>query len=419
MPYYSRLCHLGRSDLLKNHVVGQTGIWAYTLYTDAAIQQLGLTGFCQKTRQVLDACPPRMVESPYDGCLTPLSEAGGAKPVESAINALSRSMSVSSQPVQSSSALPTWAAWASSLVNGAVGDYLAERQNGLAIDMGFYHRGRPLPLLPGALLMAHPQPTAKICILVHGLGCHEGTWTYSDDADPDRETSYGALLQSELGYTPFFVRYNTGLALAANGALLSTLIDDLMGCYPARVEEITLIGHSMGGLVLHSACHQAVEQQAGWVERVSRVFYLGTPHDGAHLARLAHTATAVLHAVPHPITRLIGAIFDWRSQGVKDLSFGHSAARIEPTYQQPAPWLPQARHYLIAGALTDDPQHWATQLFGDGLVSAPRSHPQQRDGDAAPALTESQIKLLPRTHHLQLTRDPAVYEQIKHWCAAA
>jgi len=34
--------------LLKNHVVEQTGIRAYTLYTDAAIEQLGLQGFREK-----------------------------------------------------------------------------------------------------------------------------------------------------------------------------------------------------------------------------------------------------------------------------------------------------------------------------------------------------------------------------------
>ncbi len=34
--------------LTKNHVVEQTGIRAYTLYTDTAIRQLGLDGFCEK-----------------------------------------------------------------------------------------------------------------------------------------------------------------------------------------------------------------------------------------------------------------------------------------------------------------------------------------------------------------------------------
>jgi uncharacterized protein YndB with AHSA1/START domain len=36
--------------LLKNHVTEQTGLRAYTLYTDAAIRQLGLADFCQKLR---------------------------------------------------------------------------------------------------------------------------------------------------------------------------------------------------------------------------------------------------------------------------------------------------------------------------------------------------------------------------------
>lgn len=320
------------------------------------------------------------------------------------------------QAAPSSAGLPPWAASVTSLVNGALGDFLVERQNGLAIDMAFYDQGRPLPLTLEALLDAHPQPTAKLCILVHGLGCHEGTWAYAGAAGPGHETSYGALLQAELGYTPFFVRYNTGLALAANGALLAKLIGDLAACYPAPLDEIVLIGHSMGGLVLHSACYQAVEQQAAWVQRVSRVFYLGTPHDGATLARMAQAATTVLQTVPHPITRLIGDIFDWRSQGVKDLSFGHSAAWMGQDDRQTAPWLPQAQHYLIAGALTGDPQHLATQLFGDGLVDVPRSHPQQKAGDGAASLRNDHVKLFPRTHHLQLTRDPAVYEQIKQWC---
>lgn len=325
----------------------------------------------------------------------------------------------SSQQALPPSGPPTWAAWATSLVNGAVGDHLAIRQNGLAIDMGFYHRGRPLPLRPEAVLDAYPQPTTKLCILAHGLGCHEGVWTYADGANPGDETSYGALLQSELGYTPFYVRYNTGLALAANGALLANLIGDLLACYPAPVDEIVLIGHSMGGLVLHSACQQAAGQQAAWVQQVSRVFYLGTPHQGATLARLAQTATTVLQTVPHPITRLIGAIFDWRSQGVKDLSFGHSAANLGPPDGQTVAWLPGARHYLIAGALTDDPHDLATQLFGDGLSPAPRPHPRQQDGDGGASPKDVHVKLFPRTHHLQLTRDPAVYAQIKGWCTTA
>lgn len=315
---------------------------------------------------------------------------------------------------------PVWAAWMASLSNGFVGDYLHTRQNGLAIEMAFYHQGRPLPLTQESVLAAHPWPTTKLCILVHGLSCHEGIWLYPDPTDPGHDTSYGALLQRDFGFTPFFVRYNTGLALADNGARLAVLLHELLECYPTPVEDILLIGHSMGGLILRGACHIGAQQQATWVLLVSQVFYLGAPHEGARLARLGGATTAVLHAVPHPITQLLGDVLDVWSQGVKDLrltqpltaEMGSDGAAA----MQPMPWLPHARHHLIVGALTDDPQHLATRLFGDGLVAVPNVHPRPQARDGPASVAKDSLEVLPRTHHLQLTRDPTVYAQIKRCC---
>ena len=323
-------------------------------------------------------------------------------------------------PNQPPSSPPVWAAWMASLTNGAVGDYLHTRQNGLAIEMAFYHQGRPLSLTREAVLAAHPRPMNRLCILVHGLSCHEGVWLYPDPTEPGHDTSYGALLQRDFGYTPFFVRYNTGLALADNGARLAALLHDLLACYPTPVEDILLIGHSMGGLILRSACHIGSQQQAAWVPRVSQVFYLGTPHEGARLARLGQATTTVLHAVPHPITQLLGNVLDIWSQGVKDLRLTQPlTAEVgsgNATEREPMPWLPHTRHHLIVGALTEDPQQLATRVFGDGLVAVPKVHPRQRTGDAsAPAMDDS-LTVLPHTHHLQLTCDPAVYAQIKQCC---
>ncbi|MBK9713962.1 MAG: alpha/beta hydrolase [Kouleothrix sp.] len=316
-------------------------------------------------------------------------------------------------------AAPAWATWALSIVNGAVGDYLSERDNGLSIDMAFYHGNRPLPLTPEALQRAYPQPTTKICVLIHGLGCNEGIWLFHDPARPGGETSYGAMLQADLGFTPFFVRYNTGLSIADNGRRLATLLGELLACYPAPVEEIALIGHSMGGLVLRSACHDAAESQAGWVEQVTQVFYLGTPHQGASLAQLGHVATEVLRAVPHPITRLIGSIFNLRSRGVKDLRFGRlldaetPARDVSPDDRWDVPWLAHAHHHLIAGTLTDDPLHAVTALFGDGLVRVGQAH-----GHGDPPTSGHSVRLFPGIHHLQLTRDPDIYQQIRHGCTS-
>lgn len=324
--------------------------------------------------------------------------------------------------------LPGWTEWSISALNGMVGDYLRHRRNGLAIEMACYHQNRPLPLTAASLRRVYPHLTAKLCLLVHGLGCHEGVWTFRDTAPDDPDISYGTLLQRELGYTPLYLRYNTGLPVTDNGQTLAKLLDDLLACYPASVEEIVLIGHSMGGLVLRSACHQGVRQAFPWVDRVRRVFYLGTPHDGAALEKLGHTAVTVLQAVPNPVTRLIGDILDRRSQGVKDLRSGNWLTEdgldadleiSQRNSRRAVPWLEHARHYLLVGTLTEDPQHALTRLLGDALVRLPHgAHgPSPPEAASGPA-PSPHIKLFPKIHHMRLAHDPGVYEQIRRWCAS-
>lgn len=321
----------------------------------------------------------------------------------------------------SSDCATPWTTWAQSIVNGAVGDYLHTSHNGLGIDMALYVGDQPLPLTPAALLQVYPRPTTKLCVLIHGLGCNEGNWSYRDPSDLDRETSYGARLALDLGYTPLFVRYNSGLAIAKNGQHLADLLIALVSAYPLPVDDLVLIGHSMGGLVIKHACHLGSRRHDRWVSHVRQVFYLGSPHDGAPLALLSHIVTQVLDKVPNPITRLIGNIFNLRSQGIKDLS----GAAIVDTVNHPdalpgqaVPWLASAQHYLLVGALTADPRHPVARLFGDGLVLVPFL-PKALQGDevAAPILREH-TACFARTNHLQLARDPVVYQQIRQWCAA-
>ena len=297
------------------------------------------------------------------------------------------------------SGFPGWSATATSILNGCVGDYLARRDNGLAIDMAFYGGGKPLPLMPDSLRADLHTPTRKLCVLLHGLCCHEGVWNYP--ADPAR--SYGSALRDDLGYTPLVLRYNTGLPIPYNGKSLDTLLEKLLLAYPEPVDEIVLIGHSMGGLVLRGACHYGVERDAPWVRLVSRAFYLGTPHEGAMLEKVAHLMTSVLRAVPHPVTALVGDVAGQRSQGVKDLRNGTTVDADDLIGA--VPWLASAQHYLIAGTVTDDPGHLAARLFGDGLVQPPRA------GD--------NVRLFPGVGHMDLAHDEAVYDQIRTWCASA
>ncbi|MBK8046367.1 MAG: alpha/beta hydrolase [Anaerolineales bacterium] len=305
--------------------------------------------------------------------------------------------------------------WGISLVNGFFGDYLRDSENGLATDMALRHAGRPLSITPDALRSVHPDTTGRLVILVHGLGCHEGIWQYPEPGDPALTTTYGEGLHREHGYTPFYLRYNTGLALAENGAHFATLLNRLLSNYPTPVTEIVLIGHSMGGLVIRSACHYGASRQAGWVERVRRVFYLASPHEGAPLAKFAHWTTDVMQAARNPVTQLIGDALNARSQGVKDLRHG------APLHHdgQSAPWLGHARHYLIVGTLHGDTAHAASVLFGDGLV---RQRSAKGGSSAATAWAgdeqapPAEIDVLPGIHHLRLAHDPAVFHKISQQC---
>lgn len=310
---------------------------------------------------------------------------------------------------------PGWVTQSISALNGMFGDYLLRRGNGLAIGMAFYVDNQPLQLSSQAISHAYPQAGNKICVFVHGLACSENIWMWHEAKDhagkkTDVDISYGSLLQAELGYTPFYLRYNSGLPIAKNGSDLSSLLTALLANYPCVVDEIVLIGHSMGGLVLRAACNQTSAPSPSWLEKVTRVFYLGTPHTGADLEKLVHATARTLHAVPNPITRLIGDILDTRSQGVKDLRRGAPLAddRISSVV-----WLPNAQHYFLMGTITDDPAHPASRLLGDALVRVPR------ESAATNAMYDaSHSRVFAGTHHLALAHDREVYAQIKAWCCS-
>ena len=304
------------------------------------------------------------------------------------------------------------------ILNGAIGDYLSRTGNGLATEMSLLARvGDDVPLIleRAPLAKVVRAPSRKIALFAHGLMVTEAIWEMSDGSD------YGSRLASDLGYTPLYLRYNTGLAIADNGAHLSRMLDALVAAYPGGIEEIVPIGYSMGGLVVRSACHVARLSGSSWLPRVHRAIYLGTPHLGSPFERAGRVVTKVLRAIDDPYTQLVGQIADLRSSGLKDL--GNADLRHEDRGQQgprlrdaqhPVPLLPDIQHYLAAGSLSTDP--WLATLFGDAIVPV---------GSATAGLVDATKDVLPPDHvkifhglsHLMMSRDPQVYDAVRGWCA--
>jgi triacylglycerol lipase len=308
------------------------------------------------------------------------------------------------------------------ILNGAVGDYLARTGNGLAIEtaivpaVGAEH---PLRLQRRALERALPGASARVALLVQGLMCTETIWEMADGSD------YGARLARDLGYTPVYLRYNSGLAIADNGARLSAALEAFAAEYPRPLEEVVPIGFSMGGLVVRSACHAARLETKTWLSLVRRAIYVGTPHLGAPLERVGRTVTRLLRAIEDPYTRLVGELADLRSDGLKDL--GDADLRHEDRApkaprvrlrdpRHPVPLLPEIRHYLVAGSLADDAFPAALgALFGDALVPLQSATAGLVD-PTSDVLPPSHVKILGGRSHMMLAHDPEVYEVIRGWC---
>lgn len=114
------------------------------------------------------------------------------------------------------------------LLNGLAGDYLHRTSNGLATTMTLAHAGLPFALDAATIAKTHPSPTGRVVVLVHGLMSTEAIWRMPDGSD------YGSRLRDDFGYTPFYARYNSGLAIADNGAAFAKLLETLVAAYRCR-----------------------------------------------------------------------------------------------------------------------------------------------------------------------------------------
>ena len=304
-------------------------------------------------------------------------------------------------------------------LTGLMGDRLESERSDLHEPMAARLGGRAIALDPTALRAAYPDATGRIVVFLHGLMESEFSWRAG--AGPDRST-YGSRLREELGLTPVELRYNTGRHISHNGLELADLLEGLVASWPVEVERVALVGHSMGGLVARSACHQAAERGDDWVGRVRHVVSLGSPHMGAPLAQGVHWASAALHAVPE--TRPLASFLRRRSAGIRDLRQGSlvdadwrdcdpDALRAEAC--QEVPLLEGATHCFVAATVLPNTRHPVSRLVGDFLVledsASGRSRTRRIPFEAEHGL------VIGGTHHIALLNHPEVYDRLRVWLA--
>jgi PGAP1-like protein len=279
-------------------------------------------------------------------------------------------------------------------VNGVLGDYLVASGNPLAI---------PMRLKPAAI----PEPTGKLLVLVHGLCMNDLQWNREGH-------DHGEALARDLSYTPVYLHYNSGLHISINGRGFSDQLETLVRQWPVPLEEITILCHSMGGLVTRGAIHYGKAAGHDWPRHLKNIVFLGTPHHGAALERGGNWVDVILPVSRYtaPLARL-GKI---RSAGITDLRHGslldedwEGKDRFERTGDQrrPVPLPEDIACYAIAAT--------KGEKIGDGLVNVDSALGRHRDPELALAIPEDRQWIVYGISHFDLLSRPEVYAKIREW----
>jgi pimeloyl-ACP methyl ester carboxylesterase len=309
---------------------------------------------------------------------------------------------------------------AGSLALGTVNGLWGDRLPTLAYDMTVRRGCADVPVTPEGLAAAYPDATGRITVFVHGLFGDDDNWRLFPlrGARAGRRT-YGERLRAELGYTPVTLRYNTGRHISHNGRALAALLDELVAAWPEPVEDIVLIGHSMGGLVVRSACHYG----GAWTDQVRHVFSLGSPHLGADLEKGINAASWALRRLPE--TRALSSLLNARSAGIKDLRYGACVDEDWADCEDPdeflrdrcteVPFLPGAHYYFIGCTLAEGP---VGSVLGDLLVRIPSASGRGNGRGRRIPFADDHGHELSGLTHFDLLNHPAVYAQIRSWLTA-
>ena len=292
-------------------------------------------------------------------------------------------------------------------LNGVSGDYLAETNNPLAIQMSLRQNGVKLTSLPSG---------NKLIIMVHGLCMNDLQWTKEGH-------NHGEALAKEFGYSTAYLHYNTGQHISSNGQAFADLLENAVNRASTPIDEIILLCHSMGGLVSRSACHYAVQAKHTWLAKLKKIIFLGTPHHGALLERAGNWADIFLGISPYaaPFTKLTKI----RSAGITDLRYGNL---IDADWQNKNPettrdvrtYVPlpaKVQCYVVAASKQVAPPKKNERVFGDGLVAVKSALGQHQQAGLSLKIAEENQLLVYGVDHFQLLCDGNLYSKLRTWMA--
>lgn len=303
-------------------------------------------------------------------------------------------------------------------LNGVMGDRLQASANPLATRMSFRWQGR---VLSSAAPPQATEVTGKLLIVIHGLCMNDLQWTSQASG---KSVNHATAIEQALGYTPVYLRYNSGLHVSQNGHELARQLAALLTSWPVPVTHLSLLTHSMGGLVARSAVHVAEQTGLAWPKQLTHLVFLGTPHHGAPLERAGNWIDVLLGSTPY--SRPFAKLGQLRSAGVTDLRYGyvldsdwqgHDRFRRQSDSRTPLPLPDRVVCFAVVATLAAKRSAVADRLVGDGLVPLPSALGQHDDVQRQLYFPPNRQHIAHRTSHMQLLSSSEVTAQLLKWLA--
>jgi len=301
-------------------------------------------------------------------------------------------------------------------LNGVMGDRLVASSNPFAIPMALRYRGETLNL---QALAPMPEATGKVLLLIHGLCMNDQHWHAQYKGHVG---DHGEALASALGFTPIYLRFNSGLHTSQNGRDLSALLEQVVTQWPPPIEKLTVVAHSMGGLLIRSAFQQAKKEALRWPGHLKEIVFLGTPHHGAPLEQAGNWVDEILAGTPY--TAPFAKLGQLRSAGITDLRHGHildedrhgdDRFHRRPDSRPVVPLPEGVACYTVAATLAAKRSTLANRLIGDGLVPLHSALGQHDNPRRNLVFAKTSQRIAYRTNHRELLSSPEVTQQMVQW----
>ncbi len=374
-------------------VLGTMGFKGKPVGTDARVASKGMTGLVYDAIRTITQWVGGAIDTGYNLAQPLLSKTGGS----------------GAHPNSTREREAVLAA-----LNGVIGDRLASAGSPLATPMHLRYQGQVLDLskAPSDLKLGN-----KGLVVIHGLCMNDLQWAHRHGKANSVEHNHAEILAKTFGYTPIYLRYNTGLSIVENGRELSSQLAGLTQKFP-EMKELNVLTHSMGGLLIRSALSQAAHpetpaskrngQQSDWRGLLGCIVFLGTPHHGAPLERAGRWVDLLLGSTPFsaPFKRLT----QLRSAGITDLRYGYLNAD-----HRPLPLPEGVACFSVAATTAGKRSVLADRLLGDGLVPLESALGIHKTPSKSLYFPSQRQRIFYKMNHMELLYRPEVAEQLVEW----